>query len=49
MLLSHGPSKAFLIPDSCRSMVRNGNNICTDMIEDILENNLEDASFVWFF
>ena len=27
MLFSHGPNKAFLVPDSCRVTERNGNNI----------------------
>jgi len=27
---------AFLVPDSCRATIRNGNNISTDVTEDII-------------
>ena len=37
MLLSHGPNKAFLVPDSCRVKIRHGNIISTDVIEDTFE------------
>ena len=37
MLYSHGPNKAFLVPDSCRATVRNGNSISSDAIEDTIE------------
>jgi len=29
VLFSHGSNKAFLVPDSCRATVRNGNSIST--------------------
>jgi len=28
----------FLVPDSCRAMVRNGNSITADFTEDTIEN-----------
>jgi Ni,Fe-hydrogenase I cytochrome b subunit len=34
VLLSHGPNKAFLVPDACRVTERNGNSISTDIIDD---------------
>jgi hypothetical protein len=29
---------AFLVPDLCRAMMRNGNSVYTDMVEDTIEN-----------
>ena len=34
MLFSHGPNKAFLVPDSCRATERNGNSIRADVTDD---------------
>jgi hypothetical protein len=36
VLFSHGPNKAFLVPDSCRATERNGNSISTDVTDDTL-------------
>jgi len=38
LLFSHGPNKAFLVPDSCRVTERNGNSISTDVTDDAIEN-----------
>ena len=43
MLFSHGPNKAFLVPDSCRATERNGNSISAD----ILINQLQSLSIIW--
>ena len=34
MLFSNGPSKAFLVPDSCRATERNGNSINADVTDE---------------
>ena len=34
MLFSHGPNKAFLVPDSCRATKRNGNSISSDVADE---------------
>ena len=39
MLLGPGPNKAFLVPDSCRAIERNGNSISTDVTDDANEND----------
>ena len=39
MLFSHGPNKAFLVPDSYRATERNGNSISTDVTGDALKTN----------
>ena len=39
MLLSHGPYKAFLVPDSCRVTERNGNSISAVVTDDTIEND----------
>ena len=39
MLISLGPNKAFLVPDSCRATERNGNRISADITDDIIEND----------
>ena len=36
MLFSHGPNKAFLVPDSCG---RNGDSISADVTDDVNEND----------
>jgi hypothetical protein len=46
VLFSHGPTKTFLIPDPCRSMVWNGNNVSADVTEDTLENNYNDPALL---
>jgi hypothetical protein len=33
VLFSHGPNKAFLVPDSCRATERNSNSISADVTE----------------
>jgi len=38
VLLGHEPSKAFLVPNSCRATERNGNSISTDVTEDANKN-----------
>jgi hypothetical protein len=43
VLLGHGPYKAFLVPDSCRATEGNGNSISTDVTDDTIENDLNDA------
>ena len=35
-LFSHGPNKAFLVPDSCRPTVRNGSYINVDVTDYII-------------
>ena len=32
-----GPNKAFLVPDSCRAMVKNGNSISMNVTEHTIE------------
>jgi len=39
MLFSHEPNKAFLAPDSCRAIERNGNSISSDVTDDAIEND----------
>ena len=39
MLLSHGPNKAFLVPDSCGTTERNGDSISADVTDNVNENN----------
>jgi hypothetical protein len=39
MPLSHGPNKAFLVPDSCGATERNGNSKHTDVTDDTIEND----------
>jgi hypothetical protein len=39
VLFSHGPNKAFLVPDSCRATERNGNSIRADVTDDANEND----------
>ena len=36
---SHGPNKAFLVPDSCRATERNGNSTNADTTDDTIEND----------
>jgi hypothetical protein len=36
---------AFLVPDSCWAMVRNGNSISADFTEDTIKNNENNALF----
>ena len=48
MLFSHGPNKAFLVFDSCRVPVRNGNSISADFTEDIIENYYNEVCFGYF-
>jgi hypothetical protein len=40
---SHGPNKAFLVPDSCRATVRNYNSVSMNVIEDTIENNKNNS------
>jgi hypothetical protein len=42
VLLSHGPLKEFLVPDSCGVIERNGNSISSDVTDDTIENNSND-------
>jgi hypothetical protein len=37
VLFSHGPYKAFLIPDSCKATERNDNSISADITDDAIE------------
>ena len=39
MLFSNGPNKVFLVPNSCRATIRNGNSIMADAIEDTIEKD----------
>jgi hypothetical protein len=39
MSFSHGPNKAFLVPDLCGATERNGNNISADVTDDTSEND----------
>ena len=48
MLLGHGPNKAFLVLDSCRTTERNGNSISADITDDTIENNKDDLVSVIF-
>jgi hypothetical protein len=34
VLFSHGPNKAFLVPDSCRATELNGNSISADVTDN---------------
>jgi len=38
VLFSHGPNKAFLVPDSCGATERNGDSISAD-VTDVNEND----------
>ena len=53
MIFSHGLNKAFLVSDSCRATVRNGNSISVDFTENTFENDENDLSdnlaVVFFF
>ena len=42
-------NKAFLVPDLCRSMVRNGYNISADFKENTIKNDENKPLFVLFF
>ena len=46
MIFSHGFNKAFLVPDSCKATVRNGNSISisADFTENTFENDENDLS-----
>ena len=48
MLFSHGPNKAFLVPDTCTVTVRNYNSASADVTEDTIENDYNDACFRYF-
>ena len=37
---SHGPNKAFLVSDACRTTERNGNILSEDFPKDTIENYL---------
>jgi len=39
VLFSHRPNKAFLVPDSCRAMERNGNSISADVTDYPIESD----------
>ena len=39
---------AFLVPDSCRVMIRDGNSIRAEFIEDSVENDIEQCLFQLF-
>ena len=39
MLFSHGPNKAFLVPDACRATERNGNSISAGVTDDAIESD----------
>ena len=39
MLSSHGPNKAFLVPDSCRATERNDNSISADVTDEANQND----------
>jgi hypothetical protein len=38
-------NKAFLVPDSCRATVKDGNSINADFTKDTAENDYNDALF----
>ena len=38
MLFSHGPNKAFLVPDSYRATEWNGNRISADVTDGAIKN-----------
>jgi len=40
--------KAFLVSDSCRAIVRNGNRISANLTEDTNENDYNDACSSYF-
>jgi hypothetical protein len=40
-LLSHGPTKAFLVADLCKATERNGNSINADVTDDTINNLME--------
>jgi len=48
VLFSHGPNKAFLVPDSCRARERNGNSLSADNTDDTIESDKNDACFSYF-
>jgi len=39
VLFSHGPNKAFLVPDSCRATKGNGSSISADITDYAIEND----------
>ena len=39
VLLGNEPNEVFLVPDSCRAIERNCNNISTDVTDDANEND----------
>jgi hypothetical protein len=39
VLFSHGPNKAFLVPDLSRATERNGNSISADVTDDTIKNH----------
>jgi len=39
VLFNHGPNEAFLVPDSCRATIKNGNSMSADVTEDTIEND----------
>jgi hypothetical protein len=43
VLIIHGPNKAFLVLDSCRAPERNGKSISSDVTDDAIENDKNDA------
>ena len=48
MSFSHGPNKAFLVPDLCGATERNGNNISADITDDTSENDQTHACFNYY-
>jgi hypothetical protein len=48
VLFSQGTNKDFLVPDSCRATVRNGNSISVDFAEDIIKNDKNGNCFCSF-
>ena len=38
-LLSHGPTKAFLVDDLCKATERNGSSINADVTDDTIEHD----------
>jgi HEPN domain-containing protein len=45
VLFSYGHNKTFLVSDTCRATVRNGNRINANLTEDTNENDYNDACF----
>jgi hypothetical protein len=39
VLFNHGPNKASLLPDSCRTTERSGNSISDDVTDDVIGND----------